>query len=386
VPTIPEPPVTATATLTTAPAHPYFADLYTFDWHGVSVGVAAIGSIAVAICLVAGVLLGHPSAGLIAGGGAMTVGFGVNQRIADSRLWPMIAATFAMFLSTLVGMVVGHHGFSILAAAALWSFAYGLLTARAAGLAWVGQQAAVTLLVSSAFPAGPRGAFLRALLILGGGALQIMITSIFLRMIPELKAHLRELHRAAMQETAEFLSRSYAEFRSFRYHPGSTLTFPRVPHTAAFAYALRLTITVLLAAEIYRRLGMQSGYWVPMTALLVQKPAFAETFTRALMRIGGTLAGAGLCTFALAHMQPDPIVLALLATLCAFLAYVTNSVNYGLFSVFITSNIVFLLSLNSMPGPVIAHRRALCTIAGGLIALAIHLDALRRHRSLAVAN
>jgi hypothetical protein len=39
-----------------------------------------------------------------------------------------------------------------------------------------------------------------------------------------------------------------------------------------------------------------------------------------------------------------------------------------------------------MPGPVIAHRRALCTIAGGLIALAIHLDALRRHRSLAVAN
>ena len=47
-------------------------------------------------------------------------------------------------------------------------------------------------------------------------------------------------------------------------------------------------VTVLAAAEAYRRLNMQSGYWVPMTALLVQKPAFAETFNRALMRIAGT--------------------------------------------------------------------------------------------------
>ncbi len=42
---------------------------------------------------------------------------------------------------------------------------------------------------------------------------------------------------------------------------------------------------------------------------------------------------------------------------------------------------VYLLSLNTIPGPVIAHRRALCTIAGGAIALVIHLDALRRHRA-----
>ena len=75
--------------LSQAPAtHPYFADLYTFDWQSLSLKVPAVGTIAIALCVVIGVIVGHPSAGLIAGGGAFTIGFGVNQRIADSRLAP----------------------------------------------------------------------------------------------------------------------------------------------------------------------------------------------------------------------------------------------------------------------------------------------------------
>jgi hypothetical protein len=370
----------------TSTTHPYFADLYTFDWSKASFAIPALCCISIALCLVIGVLVGHPSAGLIAGGGAMTIGFGINQRIADSRLAPMIFATFAMAVSTVVGMTVGHHGYEILIAAGVWSFVYGLLTARAAGIAWVGQQAAVTLFVTSAFPAGPRAACERATLIFAGGALQILITSCTLHLIPELKAQLFEFHRLAIQEpleqTSNLILHAHSEARrqTLQALRDIPLALPRLSHTAGFTYAVRLTITVVLSAELYRRLGITSGYWIPMTALLVQKPAFFETFVRALMRIAGTLAGAVLSTFALAHLHPDPIVLAILATLAAFLGYVTNSVNYALFSTCLTSYIVFLLSLNSLPGPVIAHRRALCTIAGGLIALVIHLDALRRHR------
>jgi hypothetical protein len=365
-----------------APAgHPYFADIYTFDWHKVSFGIPAICSISIALCLVIGVVVGHPSAGLIAGGGAMTIGFGVNQRIADSRIAPMLLGTLAIFLSTLVGMTVGHNGYSLILAAAIWSFIYGLLTARAAGVAWVGQQAAITLFVTSAFPAGPRAALNRALLMLAGGALQVLITSVFLRILPELKSNLLELHHVTVDRTADLLFHSDTRRDTLDRLRQIPLSLPRLSHTAGFTYALRLTLTVVLAAEAYRRLGIQSGYWIPMTALIVQKPAFFETFTRALMRIAGTLAGAVLSTFALAHLHPDPIVLAILATIAAFISYATLSANYGLYSVFLTSYIVFLLSLNALPGPVIAHRRALCTIAGGLIALVIHLDALRRHRS-----
>ncbi len=366
-----------TASIPHVPApHGYLADIYTFDWKQLSFRIPLIGIIAIGLCLFAGVLLGHPSAGLIAGGGAFTIGFGVNQSIADSRIWPMLAATFTMFLSTLIGMLVGHRGLTLVLAAAIWGFVYGILTARAAGISWVGQQAAITLFVASAFPAGPRAALLRASLILGGGALQILITSLCLRLLPELAAHLR----ASREELILLLtdpahSFSVPRLRKFSYGILNIPTFP---------YAVRMSITVAIAAEIYRHLGIESGYWIPMTALLVQKPVFSETFSRAFLRVGGTLAGAVLSTVFLVHIQPNPLYLAAFTTFFALCSYATNTVNYGLFTLFLTSYIVFLLSLNALPGPVMAHRRAFCTIAGGVIALVIHLDTLRRLRERAL--
>ncbi len=369
----------------------YFADLYTFDWATASWRTPLICSAAVALCLLTGVLVGHPSAGLIAGSGAFTVGFGVNQRIADSRLWPMIAATLAMFASTVAGMLAGHTGVTLLVAAALWSFAYGLLTGRAAGLGWVGQQAAVMMLVTSAFPADLRHALLRGLLILLGGATQVLITSLFLHLLPELTQDLLALPYAGGIGMNHLLRLEdpdrQPDRRTFLLQLRALpQALPRLSRASAFGYALRLACTVTLAAEVYRRLGIQSGYWVPMTALLVQKPAFFETLTRALLRVGGTLAGAVLATHFLVYLHPAPLVLAFGATVFAFLSYTSITVNYGLFSLFLTSYIVFLLSLNQLPGTVIAHRRALCTLAGGLIALVIHVDALLRHRPQSAAS
>jgi hypothetical protein len=355
----------------------YLADIYTFDWKQFSFRIPLIGTVAVGLCLFGGVIFGHPSAGLIAGGGAFTIGFGVNQRIADSRLWPMIAATGAMFVSTLIGMLAGHRGITVVLAAAIWGFTYGILTTRAAGISWVGQQSAITLFVASAFPAGPHAAVLRALLIFGGGALQILITSLCLHLLPELSADLRAIPQTGSEELGHLFSNNFARYRALR----RLRALPEdLLHIPTFPFAIRMSLTVGIAAELYRHLGVQSGYWIPMTALLVQKPAFSETFTRAFLRVGGTLAGAVISTIFLVHIHPDALYLAALATFFALWSYATNTVNYGLYTLFLTSYIVFLLSLNALPGPVIAHRRALSTIAGGLIALVIHVDAIRRLR------
>lgn len=356
----------------------YLADIYTFDWTQLSLRTPLIGVIAIGLCLFGGVFFGHPSAGLIAGGGAFTIGFGVNQRIADSRLWPMIAATAAVFLSTMIGMLVGHRGFTLVLAAVLWGFTYAILTARAAGISWVGQQSAITLFVASAFPANFHSALLRALLIGGGGALQILITSICLRLLPELADDLRAIRHTSTEELGHLLSSNFARYRMLvrlRAMPEDIL------HIPTFPFAIRMALAIAISAEIYRHLGVQSGYWIPMTALLVLKPAFSETFSRAFLRVGGTLAGAVVSTVFLVHIRPDPFYLAGLATFFALLSYATNTVNYGLYTLFLTSYIVFLLSLNFLPGPVIAHRRAFATIAGGLIALVIHIDAIRRLRN-----
>ena len=370
-PTLPSP----AALPATTPSH-FLADLYTFHWTELHLRLSLVSAAAVALCLFVGIAVGHPGGGLVAGGGAFTIGFGANQRIADSRLWPMIAAMFACASATLAGTVVGHRGFAILLAAGISAFLYGVLTAQNAGLSWVGQQASVALFVASAYPTSLHVGLVRAGLILAGGTVQILITSIGFRLLPELQHHLAALPHTVFATLSQTLQRR-------RHHLLNRLhdlpqALPGLTAKDSLLYSLRLVLTVVLASELYRHLGIQSGYWIPMTALLVQKPAFFETFARAAARILGTLAGAWLCTLLLAHLTLSPLLIAALAALCAWLAFAANGVNYGLFSTFLTGYIVFLLSLNQIPGPVIAHRRAWCTTLGGLLALVIHLDSLRR--------
>ena len=359
-------------------APPYFADLYTFKWSDLAFELPLISSSAVALCLVVGLLAGHPGGALVSAGGAFTVGFGANQRIADSRLLPMLFAVFAMASATLIGSLLGHNGYTLILASSASAAIYGILTVRNSGLAWVGQQASIALFVATAFAAGPKPAFQRAGLIIAGGMLQVLITSIGLRLLPELRKNLTEIPRTLYHSLSQSVQQDRLELLHTIHNLGSVIPAP--DRAVALVYATRLTLTVAIASELYRRLGIQSGYWIPMTALLVQKPAFFETLNRGLARVAGTLAGATLATLLAAHLHLNPWTLAALTAFFAFLGFATNAVNYGLFSVCMTSYIVFLLSLNALPGPEIAHRRAFCTAAGAAIALLIHLDALRRHR------
>lgn len=357
------------------------ADLYTFNLSPLDLRLPLISAAAVALCLTVGIAVGHPGGALIAAGGAFTIGFGANQRIADSRVLPIIFAILATSSATLAGTLVGHRGLLIILFSAVAAAIYGLLSLGNAGLAWVGQQAAVALFISSAFPASTGHSFTRAALIALGGIVQMIVTTLGLRLMLELRKDILTIHRALYNSLYQQRRELFTRLRQIHR------IVPTADHQAALIYAVRLILTVTLSSELYRRLGIQSGYWVPMTALLVQKPAFFETFTRGLLRVAGTLAGADLATHLAAHMhlavrlgmQPDWIFAAL-ATLFAFGAFTTISVNYGLYSLCLTSYIVFLLSLNQIPGPEIAHRRVWCTAAGAAIAFLIHLDALRPTR------
>src|SRR5437764_11454334 len=161
----------------------FLADLYSFRWSAFNFRLPLVSASAVALCLFIGILVGHPGGGLIAGGGAFTIGFGANQRISDSRLIPMIVAIFGCSTATLAGTVAGHKDYWLIIAASGSALFYGALTTRNTGTAWVGQQASVALLIASAFPTGAKPAFIRAGLIAAGGAVQPLFTSAGLRLI-----------------------------------------------------------------------------------------------------------------------------------------------------------------------------------------------------------
>lgn len=349
----------------------FFADSTVFEWRNESLRADLIFAIPIAICLAIGVGIGHPAVGLVTAGGAMTAGFGHKQCIHRSHLLPMIFVTVGMAFSGFVGVLIGHENLLLPFIAALWGFGYGMLTARPGGYGWVGQQCVITFLVASAFPAPLRAAGIRALLLLAGGVLQLLVSSALLHIFGDLRSRLFQLEhylreeqralRSAVMETAESL-------RQLRFV------------NSAIPYSLRLAVVVGIGTELYRRLHYPSGYWIPMTALLVLKPAVTDTVSRAIARAMGTIGGAVLVSFALAHVQPLPAILAAFTALFAWLSYGLLYVNYALYSTCITGYIVFLLSLDQLPGPEIAQRRAFCTLVGAAISLTVRLAVISHYR------
>jgi uncharacterized membrane protein YccC len=351
----------------------YFTDSYVFNWNNQTFRPDLVFIFPIAVCLAVGLCIHRPDVGMIAASGAMTVGFGAKQSIDDSRLLPMLFVCFGMAFAAFLGVVIGHKNLLLIPMAALWGFGYGMLTIREAGYRWVGQQCVITLLVASAYPASVEAALERALLILAGGALQVLCAAVLLRAFAQLSDHLTSLARYIRKEEAALHSALLETAQSVRQ---------RRILNSALPYSLLLAITLGLTTEIYRRLHFPSGYWIPMTALLVLKPDITDTANRAIARVLGTVAGALLASFCIAHLNPSPIVLAVFTLLFAWLSYGTLNVNYALYSTFITGYIVFLLSLANVPGPVIAQRRALCTVLGGLIALVLRMIAISGFREV----
>ena len=360
----------------------FLADSTVFRWQNQTLRADIILTLPIAVCLAVGLAIGHPGVGLIAAGGAMNTGFGQKHRIDGSELLPMIFVTLGMAFSGFIGVVIGHENFMLVFLSALWAFGYGLLTARPEGYAWVGQQCVITFLVTSAFPAPLSAAAARGLLLFAGGAVQLVLSSLLLRVFSRLRDHLSQLACYLRDERAAFVAALVETAESVRQ---------RRFLNSSMSYALRLAATVAVATEIYRRLHYPSGYWIPMTALLVLKPGVTDTVSRAIARVLGTMCGAIVISFCLAHSHPYPNALAAFTVGFAWLSYGLLNVNYALYSTAITGYIVFLLSLNEVPGPTIALHRTFSTALGGAIALSVRVIVIsykRRHwlRAAAVAR
>jgi Fusaric acid resistance protein-like len=353
------------------PAGPFLADSYLFDWGAQSFRADLIFVLPLAICLGLGLWLGRPGASLIAAGGAFTVGFGAKQHIDESQFLPMILASLGISTATFIGMVAGHTNFILVLIAGGAAFIYGMLSLRQAGVSWVGQQSIVFLLVASAFPFSPRAAAARAGLVMAGGVLQIVTSSILLRLLQQLRTDLLSVARYLRTEHQALRASVEQAARAF---------VKRQSAPSAVPYAIRLAITLGVSTEIYRYFGFANGYWIPMTALLVLRPGLSDTVNRAIARTVGTLAGAMLASFSLAHLQPAPPTLVSLTLLFAWLSYSLNNVNYGLFTLCLTAYIVCLLALDSLPGKEVAYHRAVSTIIGGGLALTIRLFVIRYRR------
>ena len=319
----------------------------------------------IACCLGAGVHYGSPLAGMVAASGAFSVGFGAFQNLGKSRVATMLGATLGMAVSTLGGSLVGHRGSPGTILNAAWAgFGGGMLLSLGPGSSWVGQQWAIVAIVASGYPVGMELAFGRAELILAGGVLQTLFMLGVWRL------------RFPAGESEE------DPFEGF-LPAVRTLRANLTPRAETFRYAVRQGATLGLGAELARLLVLPNGYWVPMTALLVLKPDFRQTFRRGLERVVGTLAGAALATLLVHTVHLDPLTMGGLIVFFAWLGYTLVNVNYAVFAVFLTAYIVFLLDFGGLTPAVVVTHRALNTALGGGLALLSYVTVLigRRRES-----
>jgi hypothetical protein len=139
--------------------------------------------------------------------------------------------------------------------------------------------------------------------------------------------------------------------------------------STACRHALRLAVTVGIATGVYRLVQLPRGYWMPMTALLVLRPEFHDTFARGIARISGTIAGAAVATLIVKVFAPGPPALTLLLLACVWGCYAFFRMNYAIFTSCLTGYIVFILMLSGVAEITAATTRALYTVAGGALAL-----------------
>lgn len=306
--------------------------------------------------MVTGEVSGHALEGVIAAGGALVVGFGAFQHLTRLRAAPMLLAALGTGLLAAIGTLVSGVGVLEAVTAGIWGATVGLFTALGTAGWWVSLQCAAALVIAVTFPADLYHAGLRAALVLAGGAVQIAAVSALWLVAPRPFAGIappdEQLPPRTLREAWHTLERT-ASISSARLR-----------------YCVALGLSVAAGVVVFRLVGFENGYWVPLTILLVLRwGGLRITLGRALARCAGTAAGAGATTLFAAIAHPAPGMLVTLGALAAWACYALQWVNYAAFSVCITAYVVLGFAIIGLPEPMVAGHRVLATLVGGLIAV-----------------
>lgn len=348
----------------------YLRQLATQSWHAFHPVPALYCLPAVLALLAAGLLLNQPGAAMVMASGAFSAGFGAFQRVTRAQVGPMLMASLLMALAMALGTAVAGHLAMDAICVGLAALALALGQGFGTGLWWVLLQGAIFLIVAGAQPGDLQEGLSRAGLILAGGLVQSLSVTLLRRLLPKPFPPLTSPTFVAPPATPT----EWREARSRVLRAGS----PEMRH------GLLLGLAAAAAVVVQHRFGLGNGYWAPMTVILVLRPGDRETAVRGVLRMAGTLLGAGLATLVVALVRPAPAELIGLIALSAWGAYALQWVNYGTFSTSVTSYIAFLFALEGLPEPEVAGRRIVATLIGGLIAFAV-LGAIRLLRTLRAA-
>ncbi|MFF1835099.1 FUSC family protein [Streptomyces sp. NPDC058231] len=141
------------------------------------------------------------------------------------------------------------------------------------------------------------------------------------------------------------------------------------PGSPILRHAVRVAVVVTVGYLIGGVLPLGHGYWAPMAAVMVMRPEFSQTYSRAAGRLGGTIVGVFLATAIVRTVHPGVGVAAALSVGCALLMYLLMRTGYAVGQACVSAYVVFLLGMAGDDWSQTVPERVVLTLVGGLLAM-----------------
>ncbi|MFH8608919.1 FUSC family protein [Streptomyces sp. NPDC018029] len=134
-------------------------------------------------------------------------------------------------------------------------------------------------------------------------------------------------------------------------------------------HAVRVTAVAAAGYLLGHWLPLGHGYWAPMASVMVMRPDFSQTYSRAVARFGGTLVGVALATGLVQLAHPGTGLSAVLAVLCAGLMYLLMRTGQVAAQACVAAYVVFLLGMGGQQWTQTVPERVVLTLLGGVLAM-----------------
>ncbi|HME05746.1 MAG TPA: FUSC family protein [Bryobacteraceae bacterium] len=193
-------------------------------------------------------------------------------------------------------------------------------------------------------------------------------------LVGQLRSALRTATEATLQGAKFIESRVAAQPWQKRF--GGNLARLRANlslRSPACRHAIRMAACLVIAELLVTRVQSQRSYWLAMTIVLVLKPDFSLTFSRGLLRIGGTVLGLLLATAVFRVIPAGFGMEVVLVGVFGFLLRWLGGGNFGAFTTAASALVVVLLAMAGVAPKDVVVVRGEMTLLGGLIALAAYL-------------
>ncbi|WWM25300.1 FUSC family protein [Streptomyces sp. B21-104] len=134
-------------------------------------------------------------------------------------------------------------------------------------------------------------------------------------------------------------------------------------------HAVRVSAVAAAGYLLGAVLPFGHGYWAPMTAMMVMRPEFTQTYSRSVARFMGTVVGVAVATGIVQAAHPNAELSALLAVVSAGLMYLLMRTGYAVGQVCVSAYVVFLLGMAGDDWSQTVPERVVLTLIGGILAM-----------------